>query len=153
ILVIALLVVHRPAPWIALLGRVAHAVLPARLADRVTHLAEGLVAGLDVLKRPGRFLGVAAWSLFLWLVNAAAFAVCVRAFGLPVPPEGALVLQGVIGFGVALPSSPGFVDTVDRERTSRRRLEQDRKSTRLNSSHEWISYAVFCLKKKKMSRN
>src|SRR5207247_10016035 len=25
---------------------------------------------------------------------------------------------------------------------------QDRKSTRLNSSHEWISYAVFCLKKK-----
>src|SRR3979411_3530317 len=25
----------------------------------------------------------------------------------------------------------------------------DRKSTRLNSSHCWISYAVFCLKKKK----
>src|SRR5207247_8778732 len=25
----------------------------------------------------------------------------------------------------------------------------DRKSTRLNSSHEWISYAVFCLKKQK----
>src|SRR5207247_9824404 len=24
---------------------------------------------------------------------------------------------------------------------------EDRKSTRLNSSHEWISYAVFCLKK------
>src|SRR5438105_12451808 len=24
----------------------------------------------------------------------------------------------------------------------------DRKSTRLNSSHEWISYAVFCLRKK-----
>src|SRR5207247_7555908 len=24
---------------------------------------------------------------------------------------------------------------------------KDRKSTRLNSSHEWISYAVFCLKK------
>src|SRR6266849_625164 len=27
--------------------------------------------------------------------------------------------------------------------------DEDRKSTRLNSSHEWISYAVFCLKKKK----
>src|SRR3989440_7611626 len=26
----------------------------------------------------------------------------------------------------------------------------DRKSTRLNSSHDQISYAVFCLKKKKM---
>src|SRR5256886_11947843 len=29
------------------------------------------------------------------------------------------------------------------------RLEGDRKSTRLNSSHSQISYAVFCLKKKK----
>src|SRR5438105_5865527 len=29
------------------------------------------------------------------------------------------------------------------------RSAPDRKSTRLNSSHEWISYAVFCLKKKK----
>src|SRR2546427_9334055 len=28
-------------------------------------------------------------------------------------------------------------------------LKQDRKSTRLNSSHSQISYAVFCLKKKK----
>src|SRR2546430_11184667 len=28
---------------------------------------------------------------------------------------------------------------------------QDRKSTRLNSSHSQISYAVFCLKKKKKS--
>src|SRR5256884_4223641 len=29
---------------------------------------------------------------------------------------------------------------------------QDRKSTRLNSSHGYISYAVFCLKKKKIKR-
>src|SRR5688572_32048741 len=29
------------------------------------------------------------------------------------------------------------------------RVRQDRKSTRLNSSHSQISYAVFCLKKKK----
>src|SRR5437762_5713429 len=29
----------------------------------------------------------------------------------------------------------------------------DRKSTRLNSSHRCISYAVFCLKKKKKSKN
>src|SRR5437763_10343162 len=30
---------------------------------------------------------------------------------------------------------------------------QDRKSTRLNSSHRCISYAVFCLKKKKKNSN
>src|SRR3989449_4566256 len=31
--------------------------------------------------------------------------------------------------------------------------EGDRKSTRLNSSHGYISYAVFCLKKKKKYKN
>src|SRR2546427_9210318 len=31
--------------------------------------------------------------------------------------------------------------------------EVDRKSTRLNSSHSQISYAVFCLKKKKKTRH
>src|SRR2546422_11423234 len=30
---------------------------------------------------------------------------------------------------------------------------QDRKSTRLNSSHGYISYAVFCLKKKKQKKD
>src|SRR2546422_7635823 len=32
-------------------------------------------------------------------------------------------------------------------------LAGDRKSTRLNSSHGYISYAVFCLKKKKNNSN
>src|SRR5947208_12794730 len=32
------------------------------------------------------------------------------------------------------------------------RGRQDRKSTRLNSSHQIISYAVFCLKKKKKKK-
>src|SRR2546422_3909704 len=36
----------------------------------------------------------------------------------------------------------------DRDRPERPRVEEeDRKSTRLNSSHGYISYAVFCLKK------
>src|SRR5438552_9403526 len=32
------------------------------------------------------------------------------------------------------------------------RIGRDRKSTRLNSSHQIISYAVFCLKKKKKKK-
>src|SRR5207302_6000226 len=36
---------------------------------------------------------------------------------------------------------------------TRSNLGQDRKSTRLNSSHVKISYAVFCLKKKKKHHN
>src|SRR5438067_10507541 len=41
-----------------------------------------------------------------------------------------------------------FIRT-DHKRLDHRLLDLDRKSTRLNSSHVSISYAVFCLKKKK----
>src|SRR3712207_8265160 len=41
----------------------------------------------------------------------------------------------------------GRVDGLIREREAA--MREDRKSTRLNSSHANISYAVFCLKKKK----
>src|SRR5438105_11814938 len=48
------------------------------------------------------------------------------------------------------PAAPPFATVTSRLiREHVAELEQDRKSTRLNSSHEWISYAVFCLKKKK----
>src|SRR2546428_9072767 len=36
---------------------------------------------------------------------------------------------------------------------AQKRRNQDLKSTRLNSSHDQISYAVFCLKKKKKNSN
>src|SRR2546430_11070908 len=49
--------------------------------------------------------------------------------------------QGAIPFGVRIP---------DRNRKPR---WEDRKSTRLNSSHSQISYAVFCLKKTTHSRS
>src|SRR5690348_18168006 len=39
---------------------------------------------------------------------------------------------------------------VDTALLARALVRQDRKSTRLNSSHPSISYAVFCLKKKKI---
>src|SRR2546427_2225430 len=39
------------------------------------------------------------------------------------------------------------------DRHSKPRVPRDRKSTRLNSSHSQISYAVFCLKKKKKNIN
>src|SRR5437879_13633984 len=45
------------------------------------------------------------------------------------------------------PSSGGTGTRLNR--FSRTAVCQDRKSTRLNSSHRCISYAVFCLKKKK----
>jgi uncharacterized protein (TIRG00374 family) len=107
-LVIAVVVATRPEPWLAALRRVSQALLPGRWAERVTRIAEGLVGGLAVLRAPGRLPGVIGWSLAVWVVNAASFWLCFRAFHIDVPPEAALLLQGLIAFGVAIPAAPGF---------------------------------------------
>src|SRR5437870_9766927 len=56
------------------------------------------------------------------------------------------VMRRTVGaLGRPEPLDPVPLDPLDAVRRGR----QDRKSTRLNSSHVAISYAVFCLKKKK----
>src|SRR3989337_3787512 len=55
----------------------------------------------------------------------------------------------------ALPISQQLAHGLDAPRPFRKHDRQrlDRKSTRLNSSHGSISYAVFCLKKKQQQKN
>src|SRR5205814_9349930 len=54
---------------------------------------------------------------------------------------------------VCSPPCPGMkMSTITTSAARRRCRDRDRKSTRLNSSHLGISYAVFCLKKKKKKR-
>src|SRR5207244_10391881 len=66
----------------------------------------------------------------------------------PEPPDGGggmMVAAGVLAAGLYLvPPERRRQERVER----RGRTPRDRKRTRLNSSHQIISYAVFCLKKK-----
>src|SRR2546430_8973463 len=50
---------------------------------------------------------------------------------------------------LAVPHPGAIIGFREIHRQPPRRLDGDRKSTRLNSSHSQISYAVFCLKKKR----
>src|SRR2546430_5244559 len=58
-------------------------------------------------------------------------------------------VHGHDGVQPELADDPQVADHVRRAARDRVRSAVDRKSTRLNSSHSQISYAVFCLKKKK----
>src|SRR3712207_6963396 len=61
--------------------------------------------------------------------------------------DQALALQHVLEVGVA--ADIELVGALQSDAALAEEVGQDRKSTRLNSSHANISYAVFCLKKKK----
>src|SRR5258708_16098218 len=63
-------------------------------------------------------------------------------------------LQGFFGFKLIFPNLLRPHPRVSETGAGQSRLGKiDRKSTRLNSSHQIISYAVFCLKKKKKTNN
>src|SRR3712207_7671770 len=68
----------------------------------------------------------------------------------PMEPQQRDAVVQVLGrFGEEIPAQPGAVAVrLDRGDLADV-VRADRKSTRLNSSHANISYAVFCLKKKK----
>src|SRR5256884_4472905 len=74
-------------------------------------------------------------------------SILATAYGGRMDPKGRLMTDGYTSIEHRDPLAESLGDS---DLPSEGRLE-DRKSTRLNSSHGYISYAVFCLKKKKIS--
>ncbi len=96
--------------WPLAAERAVRAIVPAHhLADRIVGLIEGVRQGLVALNSPSRVAGVVFWSVVLWLVNALSFYVGFAAFGIDVTFIGALLLQGLVSFGVSVPSTPGYI--------------------------------------------
>src|SRR2546427_9558993 len=88
-----------------------------------------------MIRRPPRSTLFPYTTLFRSLKDAAAKTRSSRRAGSVAAAAGA-----VAAAPLALPAGPAPVAA-----------RIDRKSTRLNSSHSQISYAVFCLKKKKIA--
>ncbi|HET8622117.1 MAG TPA: lysylphosphatidylglycerol synthase transmembrane domain-containing protein [Gemmatimonadales bacterium] len=105
-LVAGALVVARPLAAEAVVRRV---VPSPRLADRLVALIEGIRQGLAALDSPRRLAPVVVWSLVHWIVNAASLWVFFAAFDIPVGFAGALLVQGLVVFGVSVPSTPGYI--------------------------------------------
>src|SRR5947209_14358912 len=81
-------------------------------------------------------------STCMTMGTASTMAGLVETLGLTLPGAGSMPAADTGHIRLATESGRRIVDMVHENLT-------DRKSTRLNSSHANISYAVFCLKKKK----
>src|SRR5689334_23573865 len=71
----------------------------------------------------------------------------VKGISFDVPVRSAVALVGESGSGKSV-TALSVMGLLPKENSSIGAASRDRKSTRLNSSHSSISYAVFCLKKK-----
>ena len=86
---------------------IARRVAP-RFEERGRRTLLAFASGLAVLHDPIRFLSTMAWAIAMWLMNALAFWLGFKAVGIEVSFSAALMLQGLIAIGVAVPALPGF---------------------------------------------
>ena len=101
-----------------------------------------IIYGLLGLQVFVRVFGPNGWFYELTLaIKESVYQLLVEAFG-----NNSMLLQWVYGL---LTDADGQITGVDITGGRSIITGGDRKSTRLNSSHQIISYAVFCLKKKK----
>ncbi len=105
-LIVAGLVVAFPL----LAEQVVRKLIPSdALAGKLVAIIEGVRHGFSVLRSPGRVVAVALWSLLIWGVCALSFYAMFFAFDIHASFSVVLLMQGLIMFGIALPSSPGYV--------------------------------------------
>lgn len=77
------------------------------VTDRVRHVVESL----EQLASVEHLAGVVVATVGYWGAACASIAIWIAAFDLPVPGYAAFVVTIFTAFGVALPSSPGYVGT------------------------------------------
>jgi hypothetical protein len=112
VLVLILLVglyalVFFPDQLLRLFELFARRVSPS-VEDRGRRILQTFIEGLSVLRRPGHFLAVFAWTVAHWLLNAVGFWLAFKAVGITAPFSAALFLQAFVALGTAVPALPGF---------------------------------------------
>lgn len=78
---------------------------------RLVGLVHGFVEGLWVLRGIPHILGVVALSVGVWGASIASFQVLADGFGLGLTIPQMTLVFGIVAFGIAIPSAPGFIGT------------------------------------------
>ncbi len=97
-----------PRQVVAVIERFVARFLPDSYCRPIVDALESLLKALGAIRQPILLLRLVLWSAAVWLMGALSYWVGLRAFGIRVPFLGALFLQSVVSFAVAVPSSPGF---------------------------------------------
>ena len=93
------------------LAEVVGSLLPRTVARPMVDALESLLDAIAVLRSP-RLLSLSfAWTLGFWLFHGLSFWLAMLAFGIDTGLVSAWFTEAVVGFGVAIPSAPGFIGT------------------------------------------
>lgn len=86
-------------------------MLPGTLGPRLVDSLRSFLASIAIMTNPRLLASGFAWSLFLWTWHGASFWLGMLAFDIHTGFVSAIFTEAVVGFGVAIPSAPGFFGT------------------------------------------
>lgn len=107
LMAVVYLIVFFPRALIAAFEALSRRISP-KIEERGRMALLRFADGLSVMRSPRRFVLVFLWTVLHWLVAALGTYLGFLAVGIDLPFSAALFVQTVTGFGVALPSAPGF---------------------------------------------
>jgi len=112
---LVMLIVSEPFTLRVLAAVTSH--LPNAIGARVNAVAQSFVLGYDALCSPARLLRVIVSTVAVWVIEIASYAIFFPAFGLrfdtPTFISASSFYAVVLNLGTLVPSSPGFVGTLD----------------------------------------
>lgn len=99
-----------PKGFVSFAERIASR-LPRSVGRRIVDALEAFLGALDLVRSPGLLATAFVWTVGLWLVQAGAFWIGMRAYGIDAGFVAAIFTTGVVAFSVAVPAAPGFFGT------------------------------------------
>ena len=102
------------AVWPRAFVRVAHGVarfLPKSLTTPVLSGLDAFLGSIAIMRDPKLLALGFVWTLLFWSWHGISFWLGMLAFGIDTGFVSAIFTEAVVGFGVALPSAPGFFGT------------------------------------------
>lgn len=102
------------AVWPKAFVRAAHGVarfLPKSFADPILAGLDAFLGSIAIMRNPKLLALGFAWTLVFWTWHGISFWLGMLAFGIDTGFASAIFTEAVVGFGVALPSAPGFFGT------------------------------------------
>ena len=111
---VVLLALVMMAVWPRTFVRVVESLarlLPVALARSIVGGLQAFLGSVSIMRDPKLLSLGLAWSLFFWTWHGISFWLGMLAFGIDTGFASAIFTEAVVGFGVALPSAPGFFGT------------------------------------------
>jgi len=102
-----------PRAFLGAASRIASAILPRAVARPLIDALEAFTGSLAFVRSPKLLAEGFLWTVALWAYNGLSFWIGMLAFGIHTGISSAFFTQAVVGFGVAIPSAPGFIGTFE----------------------------------------